>query len=366
MAREYYTILGLQKTASAEDVKQAYRKLSKEWHPDKHKGDKKAEEKFKEINEAYEALSDPKRKQMYDQFGTTGSPHSGSGPSAGSGGFGGFDFSGFSGGQRVDFSDLFEGFFGGAGGRRGRPREERGSDREVSITIVFPESVSGVRRSLRIRKLSACKTCQGSGAEPGARLVTCEECGGTGQIVRQSQSIFGMMQQSVVCPKCRGSGKVPQKPCKTCSGEGRIAEDETVTISVPAGISDGQSLRIRATGDAGRQGAAAGDLYVRIHVESDSRFERDGDDIRSTVTISVPDAILGAEIPVETVHTLTQLKIPAGTQSGQVFRIKYKGMPILNTSRFGDHYVTVNVEIPAKLSREERTLVEEWKRLRDE
>ncbi len=371
MPRDYYDILGLQRGASADDIKQAYRKLSKEWHPDKHKGDKKAEEKFKEINEAYEALNDPKKKQMYDQFGTTGSPHFGSGPSAGPGGFGGFDFSGFtgegpsSGSGRIDFSDLFEGLFGG-GGRRGRPREERGDDREITVTISFMEAVSGVRRALRVRKLDACKTCGGSGAESGAKLVTCEKCGGTGQIIRQSQSFFGMLQQSVLCSQCRGSGKVPEKPCKTCSGEGRVADDVTVTVDIPAGIADGQSLRVRSSGDAARQNGTPGDLYVRIRVESDERFVREGDNIKTVVTIGVPDAILSTEIPIATVHGSSTLKIPAGTQSGQVFRIKHKGMPVLNTSRFGDHYVTVTVEIPAKLSREERKLVEEWKKLAGE
>ncbi|NOS68160.1 MAG: molecular chaperone DnaJ, partial [Candidatus Peribacteraceae bacterium] len=265
-------------------------------------------------------------------------------------------------GQRVDFSDLFEGFFGG-GGRRGQPREERGDDREISVTINFMESVSGVARELRIRKLGSCKTCSGSGAEPGAKLVTCEECGGTGQVVRQSQSFFGMLQQAVLCPKCRGSGKVPEKPCKTCSGEGRIAEDSNVSIDIPAGIADGQSLRIRGSGDAARQNGTSGDLYVRITVTPDKRFVRDGDDIRMEIVITVPDAILGTDISIETVLGPTTLKVPAGTQSGQVFRIKHKGMPVLNASRFGDHYVTVTVEIPAKLSREERKLVEEWKRL---
>lgn len=367
MARDYYEILGLSKSASVDEIKSAYRKLSKEWHPDKHKGEKKAEEKFKEINEAYEALSDPKKKQMYDQFGTTG-PGPGGGPGGGPFGSaqgGGFDFSGFAGGgQRVDFSDLFEGFFGGGRGRSG-PREERGSDREVSITITFIESVSGVQRSLKIRRLNRCATCDGAGAASGSALKTCEECDGTGQVTRSSQSFFGLMQQRMQCPKCKGSGKVPEKPCKLCSGEGRIADDVTISIDIPAGIADGQSLRVRGEGDAARQQGTSGDLFVRISVTQDSRFVREGDDIQSAASVSVPDAILGTDIPVETVHGPVQLKIPAGTQSGQVFRIKHKGMPVLNTSRFGDHYVTVTVEIPAKLSREERKLVEEWKSLKD-
>ncbi|MBI2636034.1 molecular chaperone DnaJ [Candidatus Peregrinibacteria bacterium] len=356
MSRDYYDVLGLQESASADDIKQAYRKLSKEWHPDKHKGDKKAEEKFKKINEAYETLNDPKKKQMYDQFGTMGS---GSGPGAG---FGGFDFSGFTGGGHMNFSDLFEGFFGGRE-RRSQSREERGDDREISITIAFVEAVSGTNRELRVKKLVACKTCSGSGTESGGRLVVCEKCEGTGQIIRQSQSFFGLIQQSVVCNNCRGSGKVPEHPCKACRGEGRIADDATIKVAVPAGIGDGQSLRIRGDGDAARRGGTPGDLYVRIRVEQDRRFARDGDDINTTVSIGVPDAILGAAIPIETVHGPIQLKIHPGTQSGQIFRIKHKGMPVLNTSRFGDHYVKVNVEIPSRTSREVRQLVEEWKRL---
>ncbi len=363
MPRDYYSVLGLSRDASADDIKQAYRKLSKEWHPDKHKGDKKAEEKFKEINQAYEALSDSKKKQMYDQFGSTG-PGSGSGPGGFGAGFGGFDFSGFAqGGESINFGDLFEGFFGGGGRRSRSAREERGADREVAIAIDFADAVSGIKQTFTLRKLVPCSQCAGSGAEKGSELVTCKECGGTGQIVRTVQSFFGAVQQASICPRCHGSGKVPETPCKKCSGEGRIADDATVTIDIPAGIDDGQTLRVRGEGDAGRQGAPAGDLYVRIQVKPDPQFMRDSDDVRTTVTISVPDAILGTEIPVETVLGSVQLKILAGTQAGQIFRIKNKGMPILNTSRHGDHFVTVNVDIPSKLSREERKLVEEWKRL---
>lgn len=371
MPRDYYDILGVPRSASADDIKQAYRKLSKEWHPDKHKGDKKAEDKFKEINEAYEALSDPKKKQMYDQFGAAG-VNGGAGGFSGGAGFSGFDFSGFTGGPssgsgRVDFSDLFEGFFGGGGpgsraGRRGR-REEAGADREIELTIPFAESVAGARKVIRVRVLVACGDCGGTGAKAGAKLVTCSECGGTGQITKTSQSFFGLLQQTSVCPRCRGSGKIPEKPCVACDGEGRVAKDVEVQVDIPAGIADGQSLRLRGRGDAGRQGANAGDLYIRIAVTPDKRFVREGDDIQSSLTISVPDAILGTDAPVETVHGSTTLKIPPGTQSGQIFRIKHKGMPVLNTSRFGDQYVTVTVDIPSKLSREERKLVEEWKKL---
>ena len=357
MASDYYKILGLSRSASADDIKQAYRKLSKEWHPDKHKGDKKAVDKFKEINEAYEGLNDPKKKQMYDQFGSTGS---GSGGFGGGQGFGGFDFSGFAGGQRVDVGDLFEGFFGGG---RKQPREERGGDREVEIGIDFTDTVTGARKEMQIKKLRACDMCSGSGAEKGSKLITCPDCGGTGQIMKTAQSFFGTIQQAMQCPRCKSSGKVPEKACSKCSGEGRISDVAKITLDIPAGIDDGQTLRVRGEGDAGRQGAPAGELYVHVRVRADARFTREGDDIRTVTSINVPDAILGSEIAAETVHGSTTLKIPAGTQSGQVFRIKQKGMPVLNTSRFGDHYVTVTVEIPAKLSREERKLVEEWKRL---
>lgn len=360
MSRDYYGILGIARSASPDDIKSAYRKLSKEWHPDKHKGDKKAEDKFKEINEAYEALSDPKKKQTYDQFGTTGNGAGGFG--GGGQGFGGFDFSGFTGGQGgADFSDLFEGFFGG--GRRGGPREERGDDREIAITIDFMESVSGAQRDVSFKRLAKCPDCEGSGARKGSSLITCKECGGTGQVVRRAQSFFGVVQQAVVCPTCKGSGKIPEHACSTCDGEGRTSQTTTINIDIPAGIADGQSLRLKGEGDAGRRGATSGDLYIRIRVMADKRFERDGDDIRTAYTLSVPDAILGTEVPIETVLGSVKLKIPAGTQSGQLFRIKHKGMPVLNSSRFGDHYVTVTVEIPSKLSREEKKLLEEWREL---
>jgi molecular chaperone DnaJ len=361
MASDFYDILGVPRDASPDAIKSAYRKLSKEWHPDKHKGDKKAEAKFKEINEAYETLSDPKKKGMYDQFGKAGP--GGFGGGANGQGFGGFDFSGFSGGDGVNFSDLFEGFFGGSRRGGGRPREQKGDDREMNLSIPFMEAVTGAKHTVKVRTLRSCSTCSGSGAEKGSSLKTCDECGGTGQITRTAQSFFGTVQQSVLCPKCRGSGKIPEKICHRCKGEGRVAEDANVTFDIPAGIDEGQALRIRGEGDAGRQGAPAGDLYVRVHVEPDERFNRDGDDIRSVLTLSVPDAILGTEASVETVLGSTKLKIPAGTQPGQVFRIKHKGMPVLNTSRFGDHYVTVNVEIPNKLSRDEKKLIEEWQKL---
>lgn len=355
MSKDYYGVLGLQKGASADDIKQAYRKLSKELHPDKHKGDKKAEDRFKEVNEAYEVLSNPQKKQMYDQYGSADgrAGFGGAGP-------GGFDFSGFS-GDAGNFADIFESFFGGGRGSARGAREERGADREMEITIDLKDTVAGVRRTVNVRKLVACETCDSSGAERGSSKVTCKECGGTGQITRAAQSFFGTIQQRFVCPTCRGSGKVPEKPCKRCGGEGRTEERVELTIDIPAGIDNGQTLRMRGQGDAGRQGTESGDLYVTVHVRTDPHFEREDTDIRSSVTIPVQDAILGTTITVPTLHGDVTLKIPEGTQPGQVFRLKGKGVPKLNTTRMGDHFVTVRIEIPKKLSRAERKLLEEWR-----
>lgn len=366
MAKEYYDILGLQKGASIDEIKKAYRALSKELHPDKHKGDKAAEARFKEVNEAYEVLSNPQKKQMYDQFGSAGMNGGASG-FAGQEGFnaGGFDFSGFAGGaDGMNFSDLFEGFFGGgsAGARR---RSGKGEDKEVSFEIEFAEAVSGARHVLRVRKLRACDRCSGSGAEAGSKLVTCTECGGTGQVTRTTQSFFGAMQQRILCPRCGGSGKVPEKACSKCTGEGRVAESAEIPVDVPAGIDDGQTLRLRGEGDAGRQGEPAGDLYVHIRVRPDSRFQREGADVRSALLLPVLDAMLGATVHVETVHGPVSVKVDAGTQPGHVLRLKGKGMPVLNTSRHGDHYVAIDIGIPTKLSREERKILEEWKKVRE-
>ncbi|MBI1812915.1 molecular chaperone DnaJ [Candidatus Peregrinibacteria bacterium] len=363
MPKDYYDVLGVARGASADDIKKAYRKLSKELHPDKHKGDKTAEQRFKEVNEAYEVLSNPQKKQMYDQFGSAGMGNAGAGGGAG---FGGFDFSHFNSGDFGSFADLFEGFFrgGAAGGAASRRPEERGGDREVELTTTLAEVLTGKREELSLKLLVRCDRCSGSGAEPGSNVVTCAECGGTGKVTHVAQSIFGRIQQRVVCARCKGSGKVPEKKCAKCDGEGRISSATRVTVDIPAGIQDGQTLRLRGQGDAGRQGMAAGDLYVRIRVRPDPRVERDGDDLRSTMTISVLDAILGAEAPLQTLQGQVTLKIPEGVQPGQVLRLRGQGLPVLQSSRRGDHYVTVKIEIPTRLSRAERKVMEEWKKIR--
>lgn len=350
MPKDFYETLGVSRDVSSDDIKKAYRKLSKEWHPDKHKGDKDAETKFKEINEAYETLSDPKKKQMYDQFGSTKGP----------GGFGGFDFSGFNAENMGGIGDIFSQFFGGGFGQRG-PRQERGRDLEVAVEIPFAEVVTGVKKKININRLVKCGECGGDGTAKDSKLIDCSECGGTGQITKTAQSILGTVQQTVLCPTCRGSGKVPEKPCGKCNGEGRAHDASTLTVDIPAGIHDGQTLRVTGQGEAGRQGTPAGTLYVHIRVMHDPKFPRDGDDIRTEVTIPVVDAILGTEVPIKTVHGDVTLKIPAGTQSGQVMRIKGKGLPVLSSGRHGDHFVTVTVEIPKKLSKKEKQIIEEWR-----
>lgn len=365
MAKDYYDILGVSRDASGADIKQAYRQMSKKWHPDKHKGDKTAESKFKEINEAYEVLGNAKRKAQYDQFGSAGM----GGGAGGGAGFGGFDFSGFQQGNYQDvngFADIFESFFGGGAGGGGRGRKRgKGADLQVQIQIPFTEAVSGIKRTISIEKFVSCSTCSGSGTAKGTSLKTCDTCKGTGQVMRTAQSFFGTIQQAVLCDTCKGQGKVPEKPCSNCSGTGRKREQAQITIDVPAGIHDGQTLRMRGQGEAGQLGEEAGDLYVTIRVQPDPDLKRDGDNIRTEETVSTIDAILGCDIKVKTVHGPVTLTVPAGTQPGQVLRIKGKGMPILNTSRHGDHYVRMVVEIPTKLSRKEKKLMEEWRQVHE-
>lgn len=357
MAKDYYDVLGLPHGAPLEEVKKTYRTLSKELHPDKRKGDKEAERRFKEVNEAYEVLGNPEKKKMYDQFGAAGP--GGGGPGFGQG-FGGFDFSTFTEGD-LDLGDLFGSFFGGSMGRAQRTREERGEDRAVNVEMDLRDVLRGRRERFSAQHFRTCDSCGGSGVEPGASLVTCSVCGGTGQVTRTTRSFFGVIQQRSPCRQCGGSGNIPERPCAQCAGEGRVKNTEAITVEIPGGVQDGQTLRVRGKGEAGRRGAPAGDLYVTVRVRGDSRFTRDGDDIRSTLMLPVTDAILGTQVSVETVHGPVTLKIPEGTQPSQVLRLKGKGLPSLRGGRIGDHYVTVQVEVPEKLSREERKLLEEWR-----
>jgi molecular chaperone DnaJ len=353
MPRDYYDILGVSRSETEEDIKKAYRRLSKELHPDKHKGDKRVEQRFKEINEAYEVLGNFDKRKAYDQFGHARV------------GTGGFDFSGFSGanvGDIGNFGDLFEAFFGGQRSGR-RATEERGRDLEIRVRISFEECVRGTEKALSLQRMERCSECDGNGTAKGAAMVSCEECGGTGQLTRTVQSFFGSIRQNVLCGRCRGAGKVPERLCPRCEGEGRSIVSAVVNVRIPAAIHHGQTVRLKGQGEAGRRGAAAGDLFVQVDVILDPRFTRDGDDIRSTATLTIFDALLGGEVAVDTVQGSVRVSLASGTQPGQVIRLKDKGMPMIKGRGHGDHYVTLDVDIPRKMSREERRLIEEWRRL---
>lgn len=348
---DYYEILGVSRDASQNDVKKAYRTLSKKYHPDKHKGEKEAEEKYKQINRAYECLSDPKKKQAYDQFGSEDGPQ-----------FGGGGGSPFGGGQGFEgFGDIFETFFGGGRGAQRASANRHGRDAEVVVRISLKEAYTGATKNIRIKKFVSCKACLGAGSKKGSKNVSCSTCGGAGQVAKTVQSFFGVIRQNVVCDSCKGVGRVPESPCDTCHGEGRARGSEEVTVEIPSGISSGQTLRVREKGEVGRQGAKAGDLYVHVEVAADANLMRNGDDLRTRISINAPDAALGTQIQVKNISGDVTLKILAGTQPGQVLRVRGKGMPVLNASRHGDLYVEVIVEVPKKLGKKEKKL---WEDLR--
>jgi len=359
MSKDYYEILGVSKNATQEELKKAYRKLALKYHPDKG-GSKEDEAKFKEINQAYSVLSVPEKRKQYDQFGEAG-------PKMGGANVNWEDmmrgFGGNTGGYNVNFEDLggFGDIFGdifGGGSRTRRP--QKGADLETSMTIDFDEAVKGVTREIVIDKYNECSHCSGSGAEPGSKIETCKTCGGSGQIKRARQTMFGTIAQTTVCDTCGGSGKVPDKKCSRCHGEGRLKERVGVKVKVPAGINSGQTIRLAGKGEAGKAGTPAGDLYLTILVRSDKRFARDGANIHSETEITFPQAALGTTVDVETVSGKVKLKIPSGTQSGKVFRLSEKGMPHLNREGHGDHFVTVNVKTPTRLSRKQRKLLEDF------
>ncbi|MDR3583488.1 MAG: molecular chaperone DnaJ [Candidatus Pacebacteria bacterium] len=363
MANNYYDTLGVGKSASDDEIKKAYRKLAHKYHPDKSGGD---EQKFKEINEAYQVLSDKTKRSQYDQFGQT---FSGAGPGgAGAGGFGGdFDFSDFmrqgeGGGFEfnfggVDLGDIFSGAFGG--GRRGAAQKDRGRDIQIDTEITFSEMVTGATRKVELRKNVQCDRCSGTGGEPGAEVKTCPTCHGSGRVQKMTRTILGSFSQVTVCPECQGEGKIFEKKCSKCGGEGRVKEKQEVEINIPAGIADGQTISLQGRGEAGVKGAPAGDLYVLVHVKVHPKFQRSGNDVLSTEEISFSQAALGAEIEIETVDGRLILKVPSGTQSGETFRIKNKGVPDLHGRGRGNQMAKIIVRIPKKLSREQKRLIEE-------
>jgi molecular chaperone DnaJ len=361
--RDYYEILGVSKNATQEEIKKAYRKLALKYHPDKG-GAKENEAKFKEANEAYEVLKDEGKRKAYDQFGHAG-PRMG-GPGSGQDGYGWGDFAqgGYgTGGFNVNFEDLgglgdiFGEMFGG-GTRTRRP--QKGADLETQISIDLSEAVSGTEREIVLDKLNECDKCKGSGAEPGSKVKTCPTCGGSGQINKARQTMFGTFAQVATCDECAGRGEIPEKKCTKCAGAGRIKERKGVKVKIPAGIEDGQTIRLTGKGEAGPVGAPAGDLYLNVRIKPDKRFVREGANIISTTEITFPEAALGTTVKVETVHGKIKLKIPAGTQSGKIFKISEKGMPVINSGRKGDHLVKIHVKTPTKLSRKQKKLLEEF------
>jgi molecular chaperone DnaJ len=359
MKKDYYDVLGVSKGATDDEIKKAYRKLAHQYHPDKSGGDEK---KFKEVNEAYQVLSDKAKRQQYDQFGQT-FEHAG----AGGQGFGGFDFSGFQGfnGQGFNFDfgesgfeDIFSDIFGGSARTR---RKARGRDIQVDVEIDFSEMVNGTVRTVNLYKNQVCDRCQGQGGEPGTGVKTCPTCHGSGQVRTVRRSFFGSFSQVSTCSECGGSGSIFEKKCRQCGGTGRIKKEINSDVKIPAGISDGQTISLEGEGEAGERGARPGNLYVVVHVNKHNKFSRSGNDILSTEYIPFSLAALGGKIDIDTIEGNLVLKIPAGTQSGEIFRIKGKGVPDLHGRARGHHLVKVIVETPKNLSREQKNIVEEMK-----
>lgn len=345
--RDYYEVLGVSKTATDDEIKKAYRLLAKKYHPDLCK-EPDAEEKFKEVQEAYDVLSDSQKRSQYDQFGFSG-PEQG-----GFGGFGGFGSSGFQ-----DFSDIFSSFFGGGSSRsRQTNRPRKGNDTEREMTITFEEAVSGTKKQIRVNVSQECTACGGTGAYSKSDIHTCERCHGSGYVTVEQRTLLGMVQSQMVCPKCGGKGQEILKKCNVCNGAGRTTKTKDVEVKVPAGVDNGVSLRLEGYGDAGENGGPNGDLYITFKVKPHPLFKRNGDDIELAVPISFTQATLGDSIDVPTPYGDVKLKIPAGTQSGTRFRLKEKGMRNVRSGRYGDEFVTVNLVTPTNLSTEERSLFE--------
>ncbi|MBO5059591.1 MAG: molecular chaperone DnaJ [Clostridia bacterium] len=352
--RDYYEVLGVQKGASADEIKKAYRKEAKKYHPDLHPGDKACEAKFKEVNEAYEVLSDSDKKARYDQFGHAGvDPNFGAG-GAGAGGYGGFgDFSDI-------FSDIFGGFggFGGGGSRRNGPR--RGADIRKVVELTFEEAAFGCKKKLTIDKMEDCSTCHGSGAKPGTSPVTCGRCGGSGQVTTQTRTPLGYMRNVSVCPECRGEGKIIKEPCTECRGSGKVRVSKTIEVDIPQGINDGQTMQISGAGEPGTRGGAPGDLLITIRLKKHNIFTRDEFDVYITIPITFVQAALGACIKVPTISGVVEYDIPPETQTGSVFRLRGKGIPYIRGKGRGDQYVTVEVETPKNLTQSQKDLLREF------
>lgn len=353
--RDYYEVLGVPKGASADEIKKAFRKAATQHHPDRG-GD---EAKFKEVNEAYEVLKDADKRKRYDQFGHAGVGGSGGNPFEGFGGGGGqninFDFG------DLGLGDIFNSFFGGGAGPRGGGRQSRGRDVEARVEISFEDAVFGTEVELPLTLEDNCEHCKGTTVEPGHQLKTCETCGGAGQVVNVTRTIFGNIQQASTCPTCQGSGKVPEKACTVCRGKGTQPKRQVIQLKIPAGIDDGATIRLREHGEA-IAGGPKGDLYVNVRVKPHKHFTREGNLILSEEHVGMVEAALGTEIDVATVDGPIRMKIPAGTQSGSDFKLSGHGVPDLRGSNRGAHIVTVVVDTPTKLSRRQQELLQEFSR----
>ncbi len=360
MAQDYYSILGVARTASADEIKKAFRKKAHELHPDKAGGDA---EKFKQVNEAYQVLGNQTKRQQYDQFGTTSEQAQRQG---GFGGFGGQSAwgnaagGGFTG--NVDFGDMgdiFGDLFGFGRSSRGQRQPARGREIEAELSIDFRTAAFGGSQTIELKHQVVCQHCKGAGAEPGSHRQTCATCQGSGQVQRAQQTFLGTVQTVQVCPTCKGEGTIIEKPCKVCHGEGRRSLMDRLTVKIPAGIDSGQQIRLSGKGEAGRRGTPPGDLYLRVRVAPDPVFKRRGSDLLSTITISITQAALGGTVEVPGLDSTQTLKIPAGTQSGKVFSLKNQGLVNIRGTGRGSHFVTVMVEIPSKLSGQQKKLLKE-------
>jgi molecular chaperone DnaJ len=363
MSKDYYKILGVAKEAPEDEVKRAFRKLAQTHHPDKG-GDP---ERFKEINEAYQVLSNKDKRQQYDQYGSTFEQARQQGGFRGFEGFG--DFSSWAEATGVNFEDLFSGVFGGGlgdifggGSRGGARRQKRGRDLEVALQLSFKEAVFGVKKAIHLERRVACSSCEGSGAAKGSDLETCGACGGAGRVRSVQQTVFGAFQSVTTCEPCGGAGKKPSKQCERCQGRGTELKTDEITIDIPSGVDEGTTLEVREGGEAAGHGAPSGSLYVHVRVEASSEFTRDGTMIRSRTAISATSAALGDRVTVETVDGNVEVKIPAGTQPGDQLRLRSKGVPKRHGIGRGDHIVHIDVRIPEKLSRKEK---QAWQQLRD-